>query len=470
VQTVQSLSRIKDYDGGVDLKYSLTPQMTLDMTYHTDFAQVEADQQQVNLTRFNLFFPEKRDFFLENSGTFNFGPGGNLVPFFSRAIGLSGGAPVPILGGTRVSGRVNRYDVGFLAMKTDKLKSGSGVTLLPSNNYIVGRVKRNLLTNSWVGGLVTTRDSTTDGDYNRVYGADAHFQFSQRLEFDTYLLQSETPRFSDLGRNQARRLQSAWRDDELTISAEYNSVQTYFNPEVGFVRRGDVNQYASSFSYRPLIRSSDLIRNLTFSTSANYDENGTTEKVETRSQDVTLGMTFEDGGSVNFSTSQSFDRLLTPFRIRPNMSIPTGDYSNLRYSASLNTNQGRAIAGNGNFNWGEFWTGRSAAFSGALGVKVNNHLNVDLNYSHNNVKLAEGRFTTDLWGARFLYGFSPRSFINAFFQYNADAHQFSSNIRFNITHHPLSDLYLVYNDTRDTDSGQLVGRAFIIKLTNLFNF
>jgi hypothetical protein len=199
IKTLQSLTRLKDYDGGVDTKYSLTPSLTLDTTYRTDFAQVEVDQQQVNLTRFNLFFPEKRDFFLENAGTFAFGGGGgfqgasnvNLVPFFSRSIGLIGGTPIPILGGARVTGRVGRFDTGFLAMKTER--STDGVRSIPSNNYLVGRIKRNFSTSSWIGGLVTNRDSTIHGDYNRVYGADAHFQFYNRLEFDSYLLRSETP-------------------------------------------------------------------------------------------------------------------------------------------------------------------------------------------------------------------------------------------------------------------------------------
>jgi hypothetical protein len=198
------------------LKYSLTPSLTLDATYRTDFAQVEVDQQQINLTRFNLFFPEKRDFFLENCrdirvrpttgnvGTTSSGSA-NLLPFFSRRIGLSStGIPIPIIGGGRVSGQINRYDVGFLAMKTDSLGS------TPSNNYVVGRVKRNLLRNSWIGTLVTSRDSTRPGDYNRVYGADAHFQLMQKLEFDSYLLRSETP--GKDGRNQAAKFQTAWRD------------------------------------------------------------------------------------------------------------------------------------------------------------------------------------------------------------------------------------------------------------------
>jgi hypothetical protein len=182
-----------DGDAGLDVKYSLTPSMTLDATYRTDFAQVEVDQQQVNLTRFNLFFPEKRDFFLENSGIFSFGPGNerynasNLIPFFSRRIGLSAaGTPIPIVGGARVSGTVDRFDVGVLSMKTERLGDA------PSSNYLVGRVKRNLLRTSWIGAIVTDRESAVPNDYNRVYGPDLHFQFFDRLDIDSYLLQSDT--------------------------------------------------------------------------------------------------------------------------------------------------------------------------------------------------------------------------------------------------------------------------------------
>ena len=218
MQTLRSLKSVKDYDGGVDVKYSLTPSLTLDTTYRTDFAQVEVDQQQVNLTRFNLFFPEKREFFIENAGTFAFGTsrGANLVPFFSRSIGLNGGTPIPIVGGARVSGKAGRYDVGFLTMKTESFTDRQ--RSIPSNNYLVGRIKRNFATSSWIGALVTNRDSTVAGDYNRVYGADAHFQFYDRLEFDSYLLQSETPGKS--GKDQARKFATAWRDDELVIGAE----------------------------------------------------------------------------------------------------------------------------------------------------------------------------------------------------------------------------------------------------------
>lgn len=480
LETLRSLTTLKGgldgYDGGVDIKYSLTPSVTLDATYRTDFAQVEVDQQQVNLTRFSLFFPEKRDFFLENVGNFSFGTGvgfrasdANLVPFFSRRIGLStAGTPIPILGGSRVSGKVNQYDFGLLVMKTEKL----GTT--PSNNYLVGRIKRNLFRNSWVGSIVTNRDSTVPGDYNRVYGADAHFQFYQKLEFDSYLLGSDTGAYKLLpgksGKNQARKFQSAWIDDELTISGEYNAVQTNFNPEMGFIRRGNMSQYSGEFSWKPQLRKNDTIQYLTFGTSIDYYQGGSTGKVETRTQDATLGITFENASSINFVTTQTFDRLVNPFRIRSNISIPAGDYKYLAYTPSFRTNPSKKISGNGNVTWGEFWNGRQKSYGGGLTLKPNYHLNMDLSYRRNDVRQGNGSFTTDLLGARFTYGFTPRSFLNAFFQYNTDTHQFSSNIRFNITHHPLSDLYLVYNDTRNTDTGQLAGRAFIIKFTNLFNF
>jgi hypothetical protein len=442
----------------------MTPSVTLDATYLTDFAQVEVDQQQVNLTRFNLFFPEKRDFFLENAGTFGFGAAGNgsnLVPFFSRRIGLGlDGTPIPIVGGARVSGQVNRYDVGVLSMKTERQGS------TPSNNYFVGRIKRNLRTNSWVGVLATNRDSNTTGDYNRVYGTDARFQFN-RLEMDTYILKSDTP--GRIGENKAKRFATAWRDDELNISAEYNSVQANFNPEVGFIRRGNSTEYSGEFAYNPLLRRSSTVHNLRFVTGVTYIEGASSRQIETRDQSFLTGVQFQNSGAITFTVDQTTDRLNRSDRIL-GIPIPSGDYKYLSYIAAANSDQRRRIGGNGSVTWGEFWDGTRKSFSGGLTVRPNYRLNVALTYSRNQVELQSGRTTTDLLGTRFFYGFSPRAFFNAFVQYNDATHRLSSNIRFNWVHHPMSNLFLVYNDTRDTANGQLVERAFIIKLTNLFNF
>ncbi len=453
----------QDYDGGVDLKYSLTPSLTLDATYRTDFAQVEVDQQQVNLTRFNLFFPEKRDFFLENAGTFALGAGDNLVPFFSRRIGLSRqGAPIPIVGGARVTGKAGPYDLGFLVMKTESQD------LTPSNNYVAGRLKRRFLTNSWVGGLLTHRDSSLEGDYNRVYGFDTHLQFFERLELDSFHLRSDTPGLS--GRNRARQFEAAWRDDELILAARYNQIQTNFNPEVGFVRRSDNSHYNGEVSWNPLFEDSPVFRNLIIGTTFDYYSDEETEQIETREERVNLGLRLENNGSVDLSVVQTFDRLREVFPIHSSVSIPAGDYRYLGYSAAVSSNPSGKISGSGTSEWGEFWSGRRRSFTGNVSWKPNIHLRMDVDYTRNQVNLAEGRFTSDLVGARFLYAFNARMFFNAFIQYNADINQVSSNIRFNLIHHPLSDLFLVYNELRDTDNGQLLQRGIVFKLTNLFNF
>jgi hypothetical protein len=439
VRTGGALRDARDLDGGFDLKYSITPALTLDATYRTDFAQVEVDQQQVNLTRFNLFFPEKRDFFLENSGIFTFGSAQgrfnsnseNLVPFFSRRIGLSAaGTPIPIIGGGRVSGQVNNYDVGFLTMKTEDSASA------PSHNYVVGRIKRNVFAESWLGAIVTDRESSRPGDYNRVYGPDVHFQFN-RLEIDSFVLRSDTPGRG--GDNQARKFASAWRDDEVNVAVEHNLVEPNFNPEVGFLRRTDMAQYTAEAAYNPLLRRSDAIRNLRFGANVDYfDDAG--GRMETRVQEANTGIQFENGASVNYTLSDTFDRLDTPFAIRPAVTIPAGDYRYDRHSVSGGTSNNYRVAVSGNASWGEFWNGTNESMSATLDLRPSYHVNVDLSYSRNHVTLP------------------------------ADTHQVTSNLRFNFTHHPLSDIYVVYNDRRDSTDGQLLERAFIVKVTNLFNF
>ncbi|MBI4471156.1 MAG: hypothetical protein HY646_00715, partial [Acidobacteria bacterium] len=468
-----------DRDGGLDLKFGLTQSLTFDATYRTDFSQVEVDQQQVNLTRFNLFFPEKREFFLENRDNFSFGstrgqgPGGggsqsNLVPFFSRRIGLSSGsnpAPIPIVGGGRLSGKAGALDVGLLAMRTEALDELGA----PANNFTVARVKKNFWRQSRAGVLFTNRDSTRPGDYNRVYGADVNLRFYQKLDIVSYVLRSDTP--GRTGQNLARDFELGWFDDDYTIGGQYEDVQANFRPEMGFVRRGNMAHYNLDLQWRPRLYGHRHIRNFTFSTNPDYYA-AAQGGVETRMQDVNAGIVFHNTTTINFSVANTFDRLRRAFEIRTNVAIPSGDYNYRRYTASFNLDRSRRISGSANVNWGEFWNGTQTSFGGTLDLKPNYHLNADINFSENRVKLplANGEFTTRLIGARMLYAFSSRMFFNAFVQYNADTHQFSSNLRFHVIHHPLSDLFIVYNDRRDTISNKLIDRALVVKVTNLFSF
>jgi hypothetical protein len=187
-------------------------------------------------------------------------------------------------------------------------------------------------------------------------------------------------------------------------------------------------------------------------------------------QDATIGLQFKNNASANFTVNQTFERLSEPFRIRTTVAIPAGDYEYRGYTASGSIGTSRRTTGSGSITWGEFWDGRSTSIAAALGLRPNYHWSMDLNYTRNDVVLRAGAFTTDLVGSRWLYAFTPRVIVNAFLQYNADTGQVSSNIRFNWTHHPLSDVYVVYNDIRDVRRGEPLGRSVIVKLTNLFNF
>jgi hypothetical protein len=463
-------ARTADADGGVDVKYGVTPSMTLDGTYRTDFAQVEVDQQQVNLTRFNLLFPEKREFFLENSGVFAVAGGGgpsgegsaNVIPFFSRRIGLSStGTPIPIVGGTRLSGKVGAYDVGVLGMRTAKTDA------LRANDFLVGRLRRTFRRSSTIGGIVTSRTAASGGDFGRMYGADTYLRFFDKLEITSYLLKTGTS--ARKGRDSAHLLNVGWRDDDLTVSGLHEKVEPNFSPEVGFVRRGDTRHSSGDVEWRPRPSRLSYLRNYVTGATADYYTNSD-GLLETRESSVYAGMAFQDQSAFRFTGTRTFDRLTAPFAIRPTVTIPIGDYTYQRYGVTYNSDRSRPVAGSVNASAGEFWDGDSMAISGTFELRPSYHFNMELNLNRTRARLATGEFTTTIVGARLLWAFTSKAFLNSFLQYNATTNQFSANTRFNIIHHPLSDLYVVYNEQRDTNSATLVSRGVVLKLTNLFDF
>lgn len=457
-----------DRDGGVDLKYALTPSSKLDVTYRTDFSQVEADQQQVNLTRFSVFFPEKREFFLENRDMFNFGVRGggsggssnNLLPFFSRKIGLSAtGTPIPILGGARVTGKSRSFDVGAVAMRTEATET------TPANAFLVGRVRRMLFRNSWLGAIATNRDSTRAGDFNRVFGIDSNIQVKQKLDITSYWLRSVTP-----GRTtgqDASAMNVSWRDNNYNVTAQYEQVQTNFNPEVGFIRRRDNDHYALTVNVLPRLHNA-YVRNLTFGAGADYYAKWRGD-MQTRQQDVSAGLAFHNSSTVNYKVTHNWERLAEPFAIRSNVRIPLGDFDFTQHEVNFNLDRSRRFSGGGSVLWGGFWGGDQQSASLTLDLKPTYRLNIDASYTVNHVTLPQGDFTTHLVVTRALYAFTTHLFLNSFVQYNADTKQVSTNVRFNFLYRPLSDLYVVFNDRHDS-TGQLLERAVVVKLTRLFSF
>ncbi|MBI4442975.1 MAG: carbohydrate binding family 9 domain-containing protein [Acidobacteria bacterium] len=466
-----------DFDGGLDVKYGLTSGLTLDLTANTDFSQVEADTQQVNLTRFPLFFPEKREFFLENTGIFQLGEsyrftvGGTsrsneAILFHSRRIGLTReGLPLPILGGGRVTGRAGPYYLGFLNIQT---RSEGAI---PANNFTVARVRRNLLANSDVGVLFVNRQSQQERDYNRSFGADVHLLFFRRqLRTNAVLAKTDTP--GRQGQDWLRKAEGMWDDGFLRLLGSYLEIQRNFNPEVGFVRRPGRkilhHEMGLRFFQGRGSRLGSWIREISPHVSSDYIilPGGATETKELLPK---LRVDFQDASFIQVQYTQNFERLSRPFAIHRNFSIPIGDYRFNEFEVAYSSDDSDDWGGDLVYRSGGFYNGTKRTVIAGGRFRPNFHFSTSVSYEVNDIELRQGSFATHLVGLRIDYGFNPRTFLNTFFQYNSETNQISSNIRFRLIHHPLSDLYVVYNEVRDRRQN-LHDRELTLKYTHLLNF
>jgi len=457
---------------GVDLKYNLTPSLTLDLTANTDFSQVEVDEQQINLTRFQLFFPEKREFFLENEGIFQFGDipmerGPNRSKetqiFFSRRIGLSeGGEPVPIWGGMRLSGRVGDYSLGLLNMQTKEF-GGS-----PGNNYSVVRVKRNILASSDIGAIFTNRQTAEGGDYYRAWGVDANFKFWQKLALNSYLAQTLSDDLEE--DNWTRKLAGDWTDRLFRLNVIYSDTDENFNPEMGFTQRTGVRYLRVRSEAFVRMGRNPVIRQLRphYYYTIQWDKQN--HPLSQEGHYSIVEVQFQNGAGAELYYSPNFERLRKPFEIHSDIFIPAGDYSYKQWVYEANSDASRMISGNLIFRIGEFYSGdiKQLTLNGTF--RPNYRLSFENRYDYNDVKLREGDFSTHLFRTKVDYYFSTRMFLNAFIQYNSDRKQISSNIRFNFIHRPLSDLFLVYNEAREVSGERRNDRAFTIKYTHMITF
>ena len=455
-------------DGGVDIKYGLTSGLTLDLTVNTDFSQVEADTQQVNLSRFPLFFPEKREFFLENTGNFRFeAPGNNqALLFHSRRIGLAGGLPVPILAGARMTGRAGPYYLGLMNIQTRSDRD------IPATNFAVARVRRNILANSDIGAMFLNSQSRLPEDYNRSYGADVNFLFfDRRLKAGGMLARTETPGLE--GRDWLKSAETAWDDGLFRFTGYFLDIQKNFNPEVGFVRRpGNKILHGEAglrFFQEPESSLGRYIREISpHLTSEQILLPG--NSTETKLLRPHLRVEFQDSGFFQVEYVQNFERLSEPFDITRRFTVPIGDYHFNEYSLRYSSNNSTAVAGNIQYRNGTFYHGTKQTLRLGATYRPNYRLTTSLSYELNDIEFPDqGAFTIHLVGVNMKYAFNSKAFVTAFVQYNNDTNRLSSNIRFRLIHRPLSDLYLVYNDVRD-HLQDLDDREFVLKYTYLFDF
>jgi hypothetical protein len=461
-----------DAEVGLDVKYRLSRGLTLDLTYNTDFSQVEVDTQQINLTRFSLFFPEKRDFFLENATLFRMGdvpnergPGTRSEEsqlFYSRRIGLSSnGQVLPLLGGARLSGQMDNFSIGLLNIHQEETVESS------SNNFTVARLRRNILARSQIGAIFISREGGNPGDYNRTYGLDANLLFQQKFTINTFIAATQTPGLE--GENVQTKISGKWDDDYWYTQGLFADIGTNFNPEVGFVPRRGVRNYQYNLGLKPRTEGDQYIREFHPNFNIKYFTDRQNRTL-TKSGHYAFEIFFRDGGKFGLSYNTNFERLLLPFRIHPNVTISPGDFFFNDWSLAYASDGSKLFYGSLQLFGGDFYDGRKTGAEMKGGLAVRPRIVTEVTYEYNSVNVNAGQFQADLYSLRFNYSLSPTMFFDTFLQYNSTTGKVLANIRFNWEHHPLSHLSLVFTEDRLTGSGTDLFRAIIFKYTHLLQF
>jgi len=460
---------------GADAKYTLTPSVTMDLTVNTDFAQVEVDEQQINFTRFDLFFPEKRPFFLENSGIFDFGTPRETEIFFSRRIGIDpSGAMVPIDAGVRVSGNVGPFEIGALNMKTREV---TGVT--PANDFTVLRVKRDLPNRSSIGAIAVNRQTLTGGyaiaPFNRTFGVDQALGIGKYGNLQSFYAVTQTPGRS--GSNYAYASGYKYDNSHHQITFTYKETAKNFDPEVGFLQRANYRRPTVAYrrTYYPRV---GKIRSIFPHFQANRWYTIGLNQLESAYDHIDYSMNWQNGASLSLPWNRYFERLDKPFQVYTGVKIQPGRYPYSQFAPVYTTNQSATLWASVGLIVGNFYNGTQRQVNLTGSVRKGDKLTWSGSYVHNGFDLPAGTFATDLIGFRFNWSFTPKSYLQSFTQYNSAISQVSTNIRFALLSTSSNGLYVVYNTkqaafdfTDPRGVNRLTqGRALILKYTYLFNF
>ncbi len=449
-------------DVGLDLKSELVPGLVLDLTLNTDFAQVEVDDEQVNLTRFSLFYPEKRDFFLENAGIFDVGFGGGFGPppyrlFFSRRIGIGADGAIPILGGARLTGRVGDQTVGLMNVIT--AKSGD----VPTTSYSVARVKRDIGENNFLGVMVTDR---RDGDRsNTVAALDGSFWLRPTLNVKGFYTRSFTS--GDGGEDHTYSVTADYSTDLVGASIQHLTIGADARADIGFITRTDVRQSSAEFRLSPRpgrwgIRVVD--------TRAEVEYISTTDgRMQDWEAGVFIDPEFESGESFGTRIGIGETQLDEGFVLADSIPIEIGRYDASEIRLFLNTSRHRALVGELHGGWQQFYGGTLWSAEPSVSLSPSPQVSLELAHEWNRVELPNGEFTSNITSLRFGYAFSTKLTTNALLQYNSLDNEFSANLRVNFIHRPGSDLFVVLTERRGVEDElwDLSDRGLVVKLTYL---
>ncbi len=447
---------------GLDMKSELLPGLVLDLTLNTDFAQVEVDDEQVNLTRFSLFYPEKRDFFLENAGIFDVGFDGGFGPppyqlFFSRRIGIGAEGAIPILGGARLTGRVGGQTVGVMNV----IAAESGDT--PRTSHSVARMKRDIGENNFLGAMVTDR---RDGDgSNTVAAVDGSFWLRPTLNVKGFYTRSFTS--GDGGEDHAYSVAMDYSTDLVGASFQHLTIGPDARADMGFITRPDIRQTSAEFRLAPRPGRWGL-RVIDSDVEVEY-----ISTTEGRMQDWEVSFffrpEFESGESIGTRLAIGETQLDEAFVLADSIPIEIGRYDASEIRFFLNSGRHRAVVGQLHGGWEQFYGGTHWSAEASVAASPSPQVSLELAYEWNRVDVPSGEFTANITSLRFGYAFSTRLTTNALLQHNSLDNELSANFRLNFIHRPGSDLFIVLTERRGTENRlwDLSNRGLVAKLTYL---
>ncbi|MBN2414601.1 carbohydrate binding family 9 domain-containing protein [bacterium] len=470
-------------DAGLDAKFALTANLNLDLTVNTDFAQVESDEEVVNLTRFSLWYPEKRTFFLEGAEVFAFGSSGgfgrggsDMDLFYSRRIGLADGYEARILGGAKMVGKVGAFQVGAISMLTGEVDvaTASDTVRAPAASFSAVRLRRDVLKRGSLGMMFLNKEEVRSAGFNRSFGIDAYLPLNAYWSLTGYIAGTiDDEDGSGLpGRNIASKLDVGYDSDLWRFSLSGSDIGGGFNPEMGYVRRTDYRYASGSFSWNPRPKNDAVIRQYSLGAGGSYRSDHDSAMLDNELE-ADLGITFQNSARASIGVQKSSEYLPWDWEVRDGYLIPRDTYRGWNWSAGYRSDPSRHIAGDLSLSWGDYYTGRSGRVSLSGTITALKRLRVELSHTYNDVDLPEGRFHTNTFGMRTYYYFNTELYLKAYIQLNDDRLRYDgrekivSNLLLRWIYSPGSNLYLVYNDGRLIGPGaeEIQNRTVMLKAT-----
>ena len=444
-------------NGGVDLYYGLKSNLTLNLTYNTDFAQVEADNAQINLNRFNLFYPEKREFFLTRSKLFSFGNSRQTEIFFSRRIGLNQN----VLGGSRMFGQVGKTSIGALNIHT-QAENG-----LPATAYSALRLRSNVRDRTTIGAIVT--DVSNKETQNSVIGFDGQMRFWGNSSISAWYSQVKDDQFDKP--SEASHILVDLKNDRYFFAAGQHRVDKDFHPSLGFVQRNDMVENRFIMGFTPRVgNGEELIRQMRYNLEVR-DVKNLEGLSETSIVKGGIDAIFESRDRVGLKIIRQKETLLDGFTLVNGLEILKGDYQDRKISLSARTNQSRGYWGNFSISKGDYFGGNKTSWTSSIGKQFSNHLTLYGSANQNIIFMPnQGEFTANIYGLTAEVALNRKWFGKALIQYDNFSNQLQFYCRINWIHTPGSDLFIVINKLYDMsgNNNDQIQNTQVLKLTYLF--